>query len=186
MEFTKTPDRILIVRLSSLGDLVHALPVIPALRAGMRDLKLDWVVDQRWAPLLKMVEGIDEVIALNRSLTSSFAYAPELRRRRYDCTLDLQGNLRSGLLSWLSGSPRRIGRHRSAARQPAAACFYTEHVFPAGQHIAEMSLSLAERAGAKKLGELCFHIRVPHQELTAIKQKLRKLDIEEYIVMCPG
>src|SRR5579885_647238 len=148
MEFTKTPDRILIVRLSSLGDLVHALPVIPALRAGLPDLKLDWLVDQRWAPLLKMVEGIDEVIELNRSLTSSFAYAPELRRRRYDCTLDLQGNLRSGLLTWLSGSPRRIGRHRSAARQPAAACFYTEHVLPTGRHIAEMSLSLAERAGA--------------------------------------
>ena len=186
MEFTKTPDRILIVRLSSLGDLVHALPVIPALRAGLPDLKLDWLVDQRWAPLLKMVEGIDEVIELNHSLTSSFAYAPELRRRRYDCTLDLQGNLRSGLLTWLSGSPRRIGRHRSAARQPAAACFYTEHVLPTGRHIAEMSLSLAERAGAKKLGDLHFQILVPHQELKAIQQKLSNLEIEEYVVMCPG
>jgi heptosyltransferase-1 len=186
MEFTKTPDRMLIVRLSSLGDLVHALPVIPALRAGLPSLKLDWLVDQRWAPLLNMVEGIDEVISLDRSFISSLFCVRNLRGRPYACTLDLQGNLRSSMLTWLSGSPRRIGRHRSAARQPDAARFYTEHVIPAGQHIAEMSLSLAEQAGAKKMDRLYFPIRVPSQVVSSIQQKLSQLEIADYIVMCPG
>ena len=63
------PNRLLAVRLSSLGDLVHTLPVVPALRAAYPEAQLDWLVDRRWSPLMKLVRGIDEVISLGPSVS---------------------------------------------------------------------------------------------------------------------
>src|SRR5579862_268944 len=119
-----SPERLLAVRLSSLGDLVHTLPVIPALRAGLPDVKLDWLVDQRWAPLMKLVPGIDEVIPYDRSTFRALACVRRLRSARYSCAVDFQGLYRSAVLTWLSGARRRIGRDRTTVRQPGAERFY--------------------------------------------------------------
>src|SRR5258708_6340471 len=137
---TQTAERFLVVRLSSLGDLVHTIPAVAALRASFPDARIDWLVDRRWWPLIHLVDGLDDVIPLDRSISGQLGCVRTLRGERYTCAVDFQGLYRSALLTGLSGARRRIGRAREAAREAGAAWFYTDRVVPAGRHVAEMNL----------------------------------------------
>jgi heptosyltransferase-1 len=183
---TSRPNRLLAVRLSSLGDLVHTLPVVPALRSTFPDAPLDWVVDWRWSPLIKLVRGIREVIPLRPSLSGYLHCMKRVRRAGYSCVIDFQGIYRSAILAWVSGAERRIGRDRNSARERGAARFYTERVTPSGNHVAEMSMSLAVRAGAQSPAEMEFPIQVPGQEIAQLREKLRHQGVESYVVVSPG
>ena len=180
------PSRLLAVRLSSLGDLVHTLPVAPALRSAFPEAQLDWVVDWRWSSLLKLVRGIDEVIPLRTSVSGYLECMGRVRRARYSCVIDFQGIHRSAMLAWISGAERRIGRDRNCARNPGAARFYTDRVAPSGRHVAEMSMSLAVHAGAQRPMEMQFPIQVPGQEIKQVREKLRREGAETYVVISPG
>ena len=105
--------RILIVKLSSLGDVVHAMPVVHDLRTAFPDATIDWVVEPGFAPLLRRVADVHEVIecALRRwserwwtSATRAEwrAFRTRLRRARYDAVLDLQGLTKSALIARLA------------------------------------------------------------------------------------
>jgi heptosyltransferase I len=183
---TSQPDRLLIVRLSSLGDLVHTLPVVPALSAGFPDAQLDWVVDARWSPFMRLVRGINEVIPLQASASGYLRCMGSVRRNRYSCVIDLQGIYRSAILAWTSGAPRRIGRDRNSARERGAARFYTDRIVPSGQHVAEMSVSLAVHAGARRPVEMQFPIQVPNEEILQLRERLSGEGAERYIVVSPG
>lgn len=180
------PNRILAVRLSSLGDVVHTVPVVPALRSAFPDAKLDWLVDERWSPLVKLVRGIDEVITLRPSVFGYVQCMKQVRRAGYSCVIDFQGIYRSAVLAWISGAERRIGRDRHSARESGAAWFYTDRVTPAGQHVAEMSMSLAMRAGARPRAEMEFPINVPADELSHVRETLRRQGVENYVAVSPG
>ncbi len=183
---TSPPKRLLVLRLSALGDLVHNLPVVPALRAGFPDAQLDWVVDGKWAPLVRLVHGIDEVIPLRPSLSGYLHCINQVRQARYSCVIDFQGIYKSALLAWSSGAERRIGRDRNSARERGAASFYTERVAPLGRHVTEMSMSLAVHAGAQPSGEMQFPIQVPARELRELRERLGREGVKNYIVMSPG
>ena len=179
------PNRILAVRLSSLGDLVHNLPVVPALRAAFPSARLDWLVDERWSPLMNLVRGIDEIVTLEPSVSGHWRCIERLRRGRYSCVIDFQGIYRSAILGWLSGAKRRIGRDRNSAREHGAARFYTERVVPSGRHVAEMSMSLAVQAGAERPAHVEFPIEVPAEERNKIRERFRRGG-EDYVVVSPG
>ncbi|MGD1212480.1 MAG: glycosyltransferase family 9 protein [Candidatus Acidiferrales bacterium] len=179
-------ERFLLVRLSSLGDLVHSVPVAPALRRSFPGARIDWVVDARWAPLMELVEGLDNVIPLDRSAAGTLACIRRLRRARYTCAIDIQGRYRSAVLAWLSGAPRRVGRRPEATREPGAAIFYTDRVVPAGKHIAEMNVSLAVCAGARPPAELEFPFRVPRDAVSRVQETLARQGISDYVVISPG
>jgi len=181
-----TAERFLLVRLSSLGDLVHSVPVVPALRRSFPGARIDWVADARWAPLMELVEGLDNVIPLDRSARGTLACIRRLRRARYTCAIDIQGRYRSAVLMWLAGAPRRIGRRPEATREPGAAMFYTQRVAPAGKHIVEMNLSLAVAAGAHQPAELEFPFRVPADAASRVRETLARQGIRDYAVISPG
>jgi heptosyltransferase I len=184
---TETSPRFLVVRLSSLGDLVHTIPAVAALRASFPSATIDWVVDQRWSPLVEMVTVINDTIPLGRSVPEVLSCIRRLRRARYTCALDLQGRYRSAVLSWLSGAPRRIGRDRLATREPGATIFYTDRVIPTGRHIVDMTVDLVVRAGAQPQPEPRFPLRVPENELGAVRETLLREGISgEYVVISPG
>lgn len=184
---TDTSQRFLVVRLSSLGDLVHTIPAVAALRSSFPSAAIDWVVDDRWSPLIEMVTVINETIPLGRSIPDVLSCIRRLRRARYTCALDLQGRYRSAVLCWLSGAPRRIGRDRRATREPGATIFYTDRVIPTGRHIVDMTLDLAVRAGAQAQPEPRFPLRVPEDELRAARETLSREGISgDYVVISPG
>jgi heptosyltransferase-1 len=180
------PNRLLAVRLSSLGDLVHTLPVVPALRSAFPDAQIDWLVDMRWSPLMKLVCGINDVIPLQPSLSGYLQCMRRVRRAGYSCVIDFQGIYRSAVLAWASGAERRIGRDQKSARERGAAWFYTDRVAPLGLHVAEMSMSLAMRAGAQRPGAMEFPIVVPPGEVSQLRERLKREGVQNYIVLSPG
>lgn len=119
-----TPVRkVLIVKLSSLGDVVHAMPAVQDLRSNMPGVQIDWVVERAFAPLVSRCEGVGRVIAcdLRRWRKSPMsaqtrsewrAFKADLQSEAYDAVIDLQGLTKSALVSWLartSAQGQRIG-----------------------------------------------------------------------------
>ncbi|MCL6639904.1 MAG: hypothetical protein K6T92_00885, partial [Candidatus Rokubacteria bacterium] len=130
------------MRLSAIGDVVVATPVIRALRAAFPSAYLAWLVDEKAADIVRGNPALDEVIVARRpralsapaSRSVSFAWRAAgsawsligaLRRRRFDVAIDFQGLLRSALLAWLSGARWRIA---SADTREGSACFYNVRV----------------------------------------------------------
>jgi heptosyltransferase-1 len=143
-------DRVLIVRLGSLGDLVHTLPAVNAIRRAHPQAAIDWLVDAAHREFLDLVPILSSVVTLDRRTVAAWWQTRgALRQRRYEAAIDFQGLLKSAVLARLSGAARVIGFDRRALREPAAAAFYTERVaVPPGGHVIEKNLALAGALGA--------------------------------------
>src|SRR5207244_3770098 len=118
-------SRILIIKPSSLGDIVHALPAAAALRRLYPAAALTWLVKPEWSEILEGNLSIDEIVILPASPHRLFQTVRRLRAKRFDLVVDLQGLLRSGLLAWLTGAPMRVGY---AAAREGSWVFYTHRV----------------------------------------------------------
>lgn len=129
-------QRILIIKPSSLGDVVHALPVLAGLRQAYPHAHIAWLIGNSFAPLLENHPLLDEVIPFDRRrygrmlqspriLIEFFGFVRQLRRRHFDLVLDLQGLFRSGFLAYASGARRRVG---FADAREFAWLFYTQRI----------------------------------------------------------
>ena len=184
---TETSDRFLVVRLTALGDILHTVPAVAALRAAHRTERIDWVVDRKWAPVLEGSPAINNVIPFDRrSILDSVECVRRLRQTGYTCAIDFQGLYKSSALAMLSGAPRRIGFERRWAREPGASLLYTERVTPVGNHVSELNYSLAEKAGAVRPATPEYPLRVPAGGLASVRARLADRGIAEYIVVGPG
>ncbi|MBK8598009.1 MAG: glycosyltransferase family 9 protein [Holophagales bacterium] len=156
--------RILVVRLGALGDLVHTLPVIPALRAAMPSVEIHWLVEERHAALTQLVEGVDAWVFWEfprfggpRGLR---VVVPFLRSRRYDAALDLQGLIRSAVLARASGAARVIGFPSAHLREKPAALFYSEQPGIGDvTHVVDRQLGLLRAVGISDAPRL-FPLRI--------------------------
>lgn len=140
--------RILIVKLSSMGDVVHTLPAAQALRARFPGAHLGWVVEHQHAALLRDQPFLDSIhVATGRNLRAVVRLVGELRQIPWDVAIDFQGLLRSAVVARLSGARRRIGY---VPARELAHLFYTERVPRAtmDEHAVERSLKLAEHLGS--------------------------------------
>jgi lipopolysaccharide heptosyltransferase I len=137
--------RILIVKPSSLGDVVHALPTVARIRRRFPDAHIAWLVNDNLASLLAHCPLINELIPFHRQQPSRFlALLRQLRAGRFDIVVDLQGLFRSGIMTFATRAPRRIGL--SDAREGSRA-FYNETVPLARQHAVDRYLKAAEHLG---------------------------------------
>jgi ADP-heptose:LPS heptosyltransferase len=111
--------RILIVLLGALGDVARGLSVATAIRRHRPDAYIGWCVESAAAPLVRLNSAIDEVFVFDRKawFSKGVPMIRDIRRRRFRVVLDMQRHLKSGLLSYFSGAPRRIGFHRKNAKE---------------------------------------------------------------------
>src|SRR5271169_2045025 len=115
---SKREERYLVVRLTALGDILHTVPAVAALRAAHVTARIDWVVERKWAPVLEGSPAINEVIPFDRrSLWGAIECVERLRENLYTCAIDFQGLYKSSILAALSGAARRIGFDRVWARE---------------------------------------------------------------------
>src|SRR5215510_13681408 len=130
-------ERLLVVRLGSLGDLVHTLPAVSAMRRTWPSLEIDWLVDAVHRDFLELIPIITRIVPLeDRTLRAWLRVRRTLRARRYDVAADFQGLIKSAVLARWSGAKRVVGFARDALRERAAAPFYTERVdVAAGRHV---------------------------------------------------
>ncbi|MCA8981522.1 MAG: glycosyltransferase family 9 protein [Planctomycetes bacterium] len=142
------PTRILIVRLSHLGDVIHALPVFHALRAAHPDARIAWVVQPEFAGLLKDLEGLDECIPFERrgGATAWLRLHARLAAFGADWAIDAQGNWKSAMVALASGAARRSGSHRADWRERSAATSANDRAprCVRGPHAVDRMLTLAE------------------------------------------
>jgi heptosyltransferase I len=150
--------RILIVKLGSIGDIVHTLPALAALREGFPDAEISWVVERNLSEILRDNPILDRLIevdtkALRRGLMSGETLrAPrqQLRRLRasaFDVALDFQGLLKSASIARLSGARRVFGYSRAGLREPASSIFLSKRVsVPKTTHVIRKGLLLVEGA----------------------------------------
>ena len=125
-------QKFLILRLSAVGDVIRTLPAVKTLKEYFPSSTITWIVEEPSRALLESQHEIDEVILFPRrrwtqgikSITGIWAtveemrkFINELRRRKFDVALDFHGILKSGVLSFLSGSPRRIGYDRRSTKE---------------------------------------------------------------------
>lgn len=170
--------RVLIVKPSSLGDVVHALPVLRLLRSHQPTASVDWWLSPGLFPLLERDPDIDRLIPFHkRALRPGFAALRQVRARRYDLIIDLQGLARSGVMTWLAGGARSIGL--DLGREGARA-FYDEAIpRPASDaHAVDWYLEVARRLGIDTRRSFDWLPR-PEGELPAREH-------EEHIALIPG
>ncbi len=190
--------RILIVKLGSIGDIVHTLPALAAVRAAMPHAEISWVVERRSAEILRDNPLLDRLIevdtkALRRGLMSGETLrAPrqQLRRLRasaFDVALDFQGLLKSASIARLSGARRVFGYSRAGLREPASALLLSKTIaVPRQTHVIQKSLLLAHGALDIPLpAELSFPINTtPHDEAEA--QEAAAMTGGKYAILNPG
>lgn len=137
--------RILIVRLSAIGDTIHSIPLAAAIRRAYPNCHLGWVVEKLSAPLIENNPLVDWVRVLPKGWLKSFAQVSalrrDLRRERFDIAFDVQGLTKSTVAAWFSGAKKRIGFTRGQARE-LAPILDNVLLAPEGRHIIDMTLSL--------------------------------------------
>ncbi len=147
------PRRILLIKLSSLGDIVHTLPALAALRTRFPSARIDWLVARGYEDLLEGHPALDGVRVFERKwiagLRVNRRLLEGLRSGRYDVVLDFQGLFRSGLLAFLARAPRRIGFANGREMSP---WFYTERMTPPPDrlHAVDRYLALLEPLGIRE------------------------------------
>jgi len=178
--------RFLLVRLGSMGDVIHAIPAASALRDTFPGARIDWVVEPRWARLLEGNPDLNEVVSVDRkSAGGIMAAVRKLRAAKYSCAIDFQALYKSALLAFASGAPRRIGFQSSYAREGLASHFYTDRLNPRGAHKVEHNLTLAEAGGARKSTPR-FPLAVCPADDERVARELPNHRLGEFFVLNPG
>jgi len=150
--------KLLIVRTGAMGDVLHALPAVAALRAAQPDAQIDWVIDDRWAALLKAddVSGpiVDTAYPVNLKAWKQAPHSAatirsllgfrHLRRLHYDHVLDMQGTIRSASIGRLAGGRRLAGY--ADPREPLAAALYARKLARRGAHVVDQGAALLSDA----------------------------------------
>jgi ADP-heptose:LPS heptosyltransferase len=178
--------RFLLVRLGSMGDVIHAIPAASALRDTFPNARIDWAIDPKWARLLEGNPDITEVIAADRkSATGVAATVRAMRAAKYSCTIDFQALYKSALLAFASGAPRRVGFQSSYARERLASVLYTDCLNPRGPHKVDHNLTLAEFAGAKP-SAVRFPIAIRAEDEGHAARELAAHSLADFYVLNPG
>ncbi len=201
------PERLLIVRLSSMGDVLHALPAVAALREAFPATEIGWVVEERWAELLCTVRCVrsgarsaERPLVDRLHLLTSKAWrrkpfsaqtwqqvaasVSDLRSVRYQVAVDFQGAVRSAIIARLSQSPIVYGP--AEPRENAASMFYTSQVITRGAHVVEQGLSLASAVAHRRLP--FGRVELPRDETAEQKCEslLREMGIDKFVLLNPG
>ncbi len=152
------PERILIIRLSAIGDVIHALPCLHALRTKFPQAYIAWVVEDFAAALLRGHPQLDETFIIPKKRWRSFnpgvwyrevlPFIKKLRRHRFDVSFDFQGLTKSSIIGWLANIPFRVGFGDEDGRE-ISRLFNNKKIVPpdTARHVIERNFSLLETVG---------------------------------------
>ena len=144
--------RVLAVRLGAMGDIIHALPAVAALKRARAGTHVTWVVEPQWAALLDENPFLDRVLLLRRGSAAGLLESwRELRAGCYDLAVDFQGLLKSAVVAAAARPARVIGFDTPLVRERAAGLFYTERVAAQGAHVVDRNCELAGCADAPRV-----------------------------------
>ena len=205
-ETASGPARILVVRLGSLGDILHALPAVAGLRRAFPAARIGWAVEERWSELLA-VRGCSEgppspqkplVDVLHPENTLAWRTAPfsdetwkearealrGLRAPGYEVALDFQGAIKSALVAQLSRAPRRIGFAQPWERP--AGLFYTHGVSTRRRHVVEQNLELARALAPQIQAMVRYELPCDPAAERVCQAELQGRNLRDFAILNPG
>jgi lipopolysaccharide heptosyltransferase I len=188
---------ILIIKPSSLGDIVLALPALTALRKSFPNAKISWLIRPEFAPILENHPHLTEIIPFDRKFLGKAWFHPgasgnlislikRLRHAEFDAIIDFQGLFRTASLAWLSGCKKRFG---IASAREFASFFYT-HKIPQTKdciHLVDFYLKIIKAAGASEL-DVQFVLPQHPEAADSVGRLLDSQNIapDNYVVFIPG
>lgn len=141
-------QRILVIRLGAMGDIVHTLPAVASLKHSMAHSEVTWVVESKWRALLEDNPYVDRLILFDRATVAGLRNAwRELRGKRFDLAVDFQGLIKSALVAACARPEQLYGFDAVSARESPAAWFYSNRVHSTSAHRVDKYLDLAAAAG---------------------------------------
>jgi heptosyltransferase-1 len=178
--------RFLVVRLGSLGDIVHTFPAVAALRESFPAARIVWLAHPRWASLVHSSGLASEVWSVQtRAVSSLREVIRRLRQSSSSAAIDYQGLWKSAMLPFFGGVRRRIGFSSATIREFGVPVLYTERVETSKVHIAEQNGDLSLRAGAQR-GTAPVSLQIPKDDQAAACSRLREQGLDRYVVLSPG
>jgi heptosyltransferase-1 len=188
------PNRFLVVKFGSLGDIVHCLPSVAQLRDAYPQADIDWLIERKNKIVVEL-SGLD--VSLIPIDTYQWRNSPGIGSAKeiaelvwalstdgYDCTIDFQGLLKSAFFAYLSGAPVRIGWERDFLRESVSRFFYTEVVTPKRIHIIDQQMELLKPLGIDPNWETEVALHAGSTARRSIERKLAGLS--DYILINPG
>lgn len=200
-------ERLLIVRLSAMGDVIHTLPAAQALRQAFPKATIGWLIEERWAELLSApgtpLRGplsaerplVDWVHTINlRGWRKSLFHLStmeqiarvwnDVRSAHYQVAIDLQGAIRSALLARWSGAP--VIQGAAQPRESPAGLWYTRPVIVQGTHVIEQNLSIVESLARRSLNPTAVEFPHDRRAEERVETKLRELGLADFVILNPG
>jgi lipopolysaccharide heptosyltransferase I len=187
----------LVIRLSSIGDIVHALPAVAALGQSFPQAEIHWLIEDRYASLLGGNPYVQRIIPLDTLgwrgslppasvIEQTVKAFREMRSVAYKAAVDFQGLWKSALIALLSGVKDRVGLAEPWLIEPSAGVLYTERVSAAGrQHVVEESLALVEYLGAR-VGPWQFPLPHTPEADQYVDGQLARFEAQDFILISPG
>jgi lipopolysaccharide heptosyltransferase I len=178
--------KFLVVRLGSLGDIVHTFPAVAALRETFPKSKIVWLTHPRWRELVASANIATEIWDVDtRSLASIHEMHARIRAEAFSTAIDYQGLWKSAALPFFARVPQRIGFSSESVREFGVPVLYTDRVRVRSMHIADNNGELSLRAGtARPVAQ--FTLSVPSDARQRMYDLLNEHGIEEYFVLSPG
>lgn len=186
--------RVLLVRPSALGDVARTVPALVTLRRALPEAVIDWVVQPAFADVVRHHPALHEVVLFDRDRlarmwrsASAFragkGWIREIRARRYDLAVDLQGLMRSSLVTRFSGAPRRLGF--ANAREGGWLGYNVRFDVPEDMHTVDRMLRLLERAGLEPSHDMTLY--VGEADAAWASDELRRLGIgdQPFVTLAP-
>lgn len=172
------PDyrNILLIKPSSLGDIVHAMPTCAAIRRAYPAARLTWLVKRQWAGLVERIDGVDRVWSVESTLQGWLSQVAPLRAERFDLVVDLQGLFRSAAIGRLTGAPLLVGFANGREGSP---WFYSTRVtVPQSEmHAVDRYLLVAKALGAAEPGPPEFRFRIPQTDYDEVDRLLSRAGV---------
>jgi lipopolysaccharide heptosyltransferase I len=189
LESPASQPRILIVRLSAIGDVLHGMPVLCALREALPQAFIAWVVEGVSAQLLKQHPALDELIQVPRKWLKSPKTVLQLRRKlralRFDVAIDMQGLTKSAVAARLSGARTRIGYSGVDGRE-LSPWLNNKLVAPIGTHVIDRNLELLKPLGISNPA-VQYRLEDTPQDLATAERTLTELRLtDRFAVINPG
>ena len=184
--FGEVGDTLLVVRFSSLGDVVHTIPAVRYLKESNPKARLIWVVNKGYEPLLEPLPFVDRVIPMFPGREGFKAALSQVRVEKPMVAYDFQGLLKSGLFVFFSGAKERIGLPAHQARESLGSWLLNSKVeVDPTLHVVEQSMMLASKGSAFPTPS--FELRVTEGEMERARALLGPLGIRgPYLVFLPG